>query len=58
MIHHLSVPIFYGSSLRDVEKRSENVNIEIDHRGWHPYIEFVNHMKERCAKNEGFQGQP
>ena len=33
------------------------MNIEIDHRGWHPYIEFVNHMKERCAKNEGFQGQ-
>ncbi|CAA7398500.1 unnamed protein product [Spirodela intermedia] len=41
--------------LKDVEKRIENVNTDIDPSGWRPYYIFVDHLREKCAKNEGLQ---
>ncbi|XP_077232423.1 sister-chromatid cohesion protein 3 [Tasmannia lanceolata] len=43
--------------LKDVQKRSENVNTDEDPSGWRPYYTFVDHLREKCAKNEGFQDE-
>uniref|UniRef100_A0A1D1XSG5 Cohesin subunit SA-3 n=1 Tax=Anthurium amnicola TaxID=1678845 RepID=A0A1D1XSG5_9ARAE len=43
--------------LRDVQKRSENVNTDEDPSGWRPYYTFVDHLREKYAKNEGFQDE-
>ncbi|KAM7521536.1 hypothetical protein LguiA_011438 [Lonicera macranthoides] len=41
--------------LKNVQKRTENVNTEEDPSGWRPYYSFVDGLKEKCAKNEGLQ---
>ncbi|XXG54284.1 hypothetical protein AAC387_Pa03g2208 [Persea americana] len=41
--------------LKDVQKRSENVNTDEDPSGWRPYYTFVEHMREKYVKNEGLQ---
>lgn len=46
--------LFY--SLKDVQKRTENVNAEEDPSGWRPYNTFYESLLEKCAKNEGIQG--
>ncbi|XP_058083552.1 sister-chromatid cohesion protein 3 [Magnolia sinica] len=43
--------------LKDVQKRSENVNTDEDPSGWRPYYTFVEHLREKYAKNEGFQDE-
>lgn len=43
--------------LKDVQKRTENVNTEVDPSGWRPYHTFVDSLKEKYAKNEGFQDE-
>ncbi|CAL9060644.1 unnamed protein product, partial [Musa banksii] len=43
--------------LKDVQKRSENVNIDEDPSGWRPYSVFVDHLQEKYAKNEGLQDE-
>lgn len=43
--------------LKDVEKRSENVNTDEDPSGWRPYYIFVDHLREKYAKNEGVQDE-
>lgn len=45
-----------ANSLKDVQKRSENVNTDEDPSGWRPYYTFVEHMREKYVKNEGLQG--
>lgn len=32
------------------------MNTDIDPSGWRPYYTFVDHLREKCAKNEGLQG--
>lgn len=41
--------------LKDVQKRSENVNTDEDPSGWRPYYTFVDTLREKYAKNEEFQ---
>ncbi|PSS06426.1 Sister-chromatid cohesion protein [Actinidia chinensis var. chinensis] len=41
--------------LKNVQKRMENVNTEVDPSGWRPYYTFVECLNEKHAKNEGFQ---
>lgn len=41
--------------LKDVQKRTENVNTEVDPSGWRPYITFVDGLNDKYAKNEDFQ---
>lgn len=43
-------------SLKDVEKRTENVNMDEDPSGWRPYHIFVDTVREKYAKDEGLQG--
>lgn len=45
--------LLLACSLKDVQKRTENVNTEVDPSGWRPYHTFVNTLQEKCAKNEG-----
>lgn len=53
---HDLIPIFSVSSLKDVQRRTENVNTDEDPSGWRPYFTFVDNLREKFAKNEGFQG--
>jgi hypothetical protein len=46
----------YANSVKDVQKRTENVNTDEDPSGWRPYYTFVDSLREKYAKNEGFQG--
>ncbi|XP_075102276.1 sister-chromatid cohesion protein 3-like isoform X1 [Nicotiana tabacum] len=41
--------------LKDVEKRTENVNMDEDPSGWRPYHIFVDTVREKYAKDEGLQ---
>ncbi|KAJ4968916.1 hypothetical protein NE237_015617 [Protea cynaroides] len=43
--------------LKDVQKRTENVNTDEDPSGWRPYYTFVDKLREKYAKNEGFQDE-
>ncbi|KAI4301329.1 hypothetical protein L6164_034617 [Bauhinia variegata] len=43
--------------MKDVERRTENVNTEEDPSGWRPYYKFIESLKEKYAKNEGFQDE-
>ncbi|KAJ0975649.1 hypothetical protein J5N97_017614 [Dioscorea zingiberensis] len=43
--------------LKDVQRRSENVNTDEDPSGWRPYYTFMEHLKEKYARNEGFQDE-
>ncbi|KAJ9187713.1 hypothetical protein P3X46_003137 [Hevea brasiliensis] len=40
--------------LKDVQSRIENVNTDEDPSGWRPYYTFVDNLREKYAKNEGF----
>lgn len=44
------------NSMKDVQKRTENVNTEENPSGWRPYYTFIDSLREKYAKNEGFQG--
>lgn len=39
--------------MKDVEKRTENVNTDEDPSGWRPYYTFIDSLREKYAKNEG-----
>uniref|UniRef100_A0A2N9GJR5 SCD domain-containing protein n=1 Tax=Fagus sylvatica TaxID=28930 RepID=A0A2N9GJR5_FAGSY len=43
--------------VKDVQKRTENVNTDEDPSGWRPYYTFVDSLREKYAKNEGFQDE-
>ncbi|KAL3531404.1 hypothetical protein ACH5RR_010726 [Cinchona calisaya] len=43
--------------LKDVEKRTENVNTDEDPSGWRPYYAFVDTLHDKYAKNEGLQDE-
>ncbi|KAF5175680.1 Cohesin subunit sa-3 [Thalictrum thalictroides] len=43
--------------LKEVQKRTENENTDEDPSGWRPYYTFVNHLREKYAKNDGFQDE-
>ncbi|XP_008812653.1 sister-chromatid cohesion protein 3 [Phoenix dactylifera] len=43
--------------LKDVEKRSENVNTDEDPSGWRPYFTFVEHLHEKYVKNDALQDE-
>ncbi|XAR61268.1 hypothetical protein NMG60_11034916 [Bertholletia excelsa] len=43
--------------LKDVQKQTENVNMEVDPSGWRPYHTFLDSLHEKCAKNEGIQDE-
>ncbi|KDP21541.1 hypothetical protein JCGZ_22012 [Jatropha curcas] len=40
--------------LKDVQSRTENVNTDEDPSGWRPYHTFVDNLREKYAKNDGF----
>lgn len=42
--------------MKDVQKRTENVNTEENPSGWRPYYTFIDSLREKYAKNEAFQG--
>lgn len=42
--------------MKEVKQRAENVNTEENPSGWRPYHTFIDSLAEKCAKNEGFQG--
>ncbi|KAK9139477.1 hypothetical protein Scep_009158 [Stephania cephalantha] len=41
--------------LKEVQKRTENVNTDEDPSGWRPYYTFLDHLREKYAKNEALQ---
>ncbi|GAV79062.1 STAG domain-containing protein [Cephalotus follicularis] len=41
--------------LKDVQKRTENVNTDEDPSGWRPYYTFVENLQEKYAKREDLQ---
>ncbi|TKY61845.1 Sister-chromatid cohesion protein 3 [Spatholobus suberectus] len=43
--------------MKDVQQRTENVNTEENPSGWRPYNTFIECLREKCAKNEGFQDE-
>ncbi|XP_061366461.1 sister-chromatid cohesion protein 3 [Gastrolobium bilobum] len=43
--------------MKDVQKRTENVNTEENPSGWRPYYTFIDSLREKYAKNEGFQDE-
>lgn len=44
--------ILFANRLKDVQKRSEKVNINEDPSGWRPYSVFVEYLQEKCTKND------
>ncbi|KAK9726183.1 hypothetical protein RND81_05G196200 [Saponaria officinalis] len=42
--------------LKNIQGRTENINTDEDPSGWRPYHVFVETLRERCAKMEGFAG--
>ncbi|XVE77707.1 hypothetical protein DITRI_Ditri13aG0084500 [Diplodiscus trichospermus] len=43
--------------LKDVQKRTEDVNTDEDPSGWRPYNTFYNSLQEKCAKSDGIQDE-
>ncbi|KAK7378918.1 hypothetical protein VNO80_04367 [Phaseolus coccineus] len=43
--------------LNDVQQRAQNVNTEENPSGWRPFHTFIAYLREKCAKNEGFQDE-
>lgn len=43
--------------LKDVQSRTVNVNMDENPSGWRPYHMFVDTIREKYAKNEGFQDE-
>ncbi|KAK7337377.1 hypothetical protein VNO77_17946 [Canavalia gladiata] len=43
--------------IKDVQQRTENVNTEENPSGWRPYYTFIDSLREKYAKNEGFQDE-
>ncbi|XP_038682109.1 sister-chromatid cohesion protein 3 isoform X3 [Tripterygium wilfordii] len=56
-VSKLASPDVLDISLKDVEKRAENVNTDEDPSGWRPYHVFVDTIHEKYAKNEGLQDE-
>ncbi|KAG2559025.1 hypothetical protein PVAP13_8NG075300 [Panicum virgatum] len=42
--------------LADVEKRTQDADMNGDQSAWHPYFTFVEHLREKHAKNEVLHG--
>ncbi|KAK7244685.1 hypothetical protein RIF29_39510 [Crotalaria pallida] len=42
--------------MNDVQKRTENVNLDEDPSGWRPYLTFIS-LREKYVKNEGNQDE-
>ncbi|KAF7818257.1 sister-chromatid cohesion protein 3 [Senna tora] len=43
--------------MKDVQRRTENVNTDEDPSGWRPYYTFIDNLREKYAKNEGFRDE-
>lgn len=43
--------------MKDVQKRTENVNTDEDPSGWRPYFTFIENLREKYAKNESYPGK-
>uniref|UniRef100_A0A0A9A2B4 Stromal antigen, putative n=1 Tax=Arundo donax TaxID=35708 RepID=A0A0A9A2B4_ARUDO len=43
--------------LADIEKRTQDTNMNGDQSAWRSYFTFVEHLRERIAKNEVFQDE-
>lgn len=56
MIAHPLCCFTFACSLKDVQKRTENVNTDEDPSGWRPYNSFVEILRDKYAKNEGNPG--
>ncbi|KAH7654259.1 cohesin complex subunit SA-1/2 protein [Dioscorea alata] len=50
-------PMDIAEILKDVQRRAENVNTDEDPSGWRPYYTFIEHLKEKYARNEGLQDE-
>lgn len=46
----------FACSLADVEKRTQDANINGDESAWRPYFTFVEHLREKHEKNEVLHG--
>ncbi|KAJ8748414.1 hypothetical protein K2173_003051 [Erythroxylum novogranatense] len=42
--------------LKDVQRRTQNVNTDEDPSGWRPYFTFIDTLREKYAKHEGLPG--
>ncbi|KAH9612413.1 hypothetical protein KSS87_005628 [Heliosperma pusillum] len=42
--------------LKNIQGRTDNINTDEDPSGWRPHHVFVETLKDRCAKMEGFAG--
>lgn len=47
---------YFACSLKDVQIRTDNVNMDEDPSGWRPFKSFVETLREKYTKNEGIQG--
>jgi len=52
----LILSYLFACSLADVEKRTRDANMNEDQSVWRPYFTFVEHLREKHAKNEVLQG--
>ncbi|KAL5561587.1 hypothetical protein UlMin_031334 [Ulmus minor] len=43
--------------MKDVQKRTENVNTDEDPSGWRPYYSFIDSLREKYAKNDDLQDE-
>ncbi|KAL5701477.1 peptidyl-prolyl cis-trans isomerase precursor [Ranunculus cassubicifolius] len=43
--------------LKEVQRRTENVNTDEDPSGWRPYYTFVDYLRDKYAKNDGLQDE-
>lgn len=42
------------SSLKNLQDRTANVNTDEDPSGWRPYLTFVDNLREKSLKYEGW----
>ena len=47
----------FACSLTDVQKRAQDIDMNEDPSAWRPYLTFVEHLREKHARNEVFHGE-
>lgn len=52
----INLSYHFSCSLADVEKRTQDTNMVGDQGAWRPYFTFVEHLRDKHAKNEVLHG--
>lgn len=52
----INLSYHFSCSLADVEKRAQDTNMIGDQSAWRPYFTFVEHLRDKHAKNEVLHG--